>query len=122
MVQLTTSENELLTCDHAGSVKFWDCDVAEPVSMIVTIPPNEMESTRERRLTHLSTSKGDKYLLASTAAGEVQVWELQNAAAPISVGIAHSNQISEAHFSPDGKQVVSVGTDCCICVWNFFGE
>jgi hypothetical protein len=25
--------------------------------MIVTIPPNEMESTRERRLTHLSLSK-----------------------------------------------------------------
>ena len=45
--------------------------------MIVTIPPNEMESTRERRLTHLSLSKGDKYLLASTAAGEVQVCRRQ---------------------------------------------
>ena len=77
MVQLATSENELLTCDHGGSVKFWDCDVPEPVSMIVTIPPNEMESTRERRLTHLSLSKGDKYLLASTAAGEVQVCRRQ---------------------------------------------
>ena len=39
-----------------------------------------MESTRERRLTHLSLSKGDKYLLASTAAGEVQVWDLHDAA------------------------------------------
>jgi len=122
MVQLATSENELLTCDHGGSIKFWDCDVPEPVSMIVTIPPNEMESTRERRLTHLSLSKGDKYLLASTAAGEVQVWDLHDAAAPISVGIAHSNVVTAAHFSPDGKQVVSVGKDCCICVWNFFGE
>ena len=51
----------------------------------------------------------------------VQVWELQDAAAPISVGIAHSNEVTAAHFSPDGKQVVSVGKDCCICVWNFFG-
>ncbi len=81
-----------------------------------------MESTRERRLTHLSLSKGDKYLLASTAAGEVQVWDLHDAAAPISVGIAHSHVVTAAHFSPDGKQVVSVGKDCCICVWNFFGE
>ena len=46
MVQLCTSENELLTCDHGGSIKFWDCDVPEPVSMIVTIPPNEVESTK----------------------------------------------------------------------------
>jgi len=38
------------------------------------------------------------------------------------VGIAHSHVVTAAHFSPDGKQVVSVGKDCCICVWNFFGE
>ena len=51
MVQLTTSENELLTCDHAGSVKFWDCDVAEPVSMIVTIPPNALRQLFQHPLT-----------------------------------------------------------------------
>ena len=77
--------------------------------------------TRERKLNHLALSKDDTFLLASTAAGEVQVWELRNPAAPISVGVAHSHEVSEAHWSPDGKQAVSVGVDCCICVWNFFG-
>ena len=38
-----------------------------------------------------------------------------------SMGVAHSQSVTEAHWSPDGKQAVSVGTDCCICVWNFFG-
>ena len=47
--------------------------------------------------------------------------ELRNPAAPISVGRAHSHAVTEAHWSPDGKQAVSVGTDSCICVWNFFG-
>ena len=60
-------------------------------------------------------------MLAATAAGEVQVWELQNPSAPISVGVAHSQSVTEAHWSPDGKQVVSVAVDSCICVWNFFG-
>lgn len=121
MVQLSNGEQELVTGDHAGSIKTWDCDVPEPISMIVTIPPSEIESALERRLNHLALSKDDKYLLASTASGDVQVWELRNPGAPISVGRAHSHAVTEAHWSPDGKQAVSVGTDSCICVWNFFG-
>jgi WD40 repeat protein len=49
------------------------------------------------------------------------VWRLSDAAAPLSVGLAHSNEVCQAHFSPDGKQIVSVGKDACVCVWNWFG-
>ena len=32
-----------------------------------------------------------------------------------------SPEVAQAGWSPDGRQIVSVGKDCCICVWNFFG-
>ena len=33
---------------------------------------------------------------------------------------AVSEEVTMARFSPDAKQIVSVGKDACICVWNFF--
>jgi WD40 repeat protein len=50
----------------------------------------------------------------------VQVWDLtQKGSAPL-VGVAHSDEVKQAYFTPDGKQIVSVGQDCCIAVWNFY--
>ena len=49
-----------------------------------------------------------------------QVWRLSDASAPLSVGLAHSHEVTQANFSPDGKQIVSVSKDACVCVWNWF--
>lgn len=37
-------------------------------------------------------------------------------------GHGHSDDVAALCWSPDEKQVLSVGDDCCICVWNFYGE
>ena len=39
----------------------------------------------------------------------------------IAVGIGHSSNVRSLEWSPDERQLVSVGNDCCICVWNFYG-
>jgi len=129
MTQATTGELELITGDTAGNLKWWDCDEAEPVSMTVTWHPQD-EPTKERRLTHVEVSPptsdgsaGSDYLLACTAAGDLQVWELAGTKARLaSIGTAHSDEITMARWSPDGKQIVSVGKDACICVWNFYAD
>jgi WD40 repeat protein len=61
------------------------------------------------------------FLLACTASGEVQVWDLRTSAL-LSIGAAHSDEVTMAKWAPDGKQVVSVGKDACICVWNWYGS
>ena len=128
MAQTPLNEHELLTCDTCGSVKFWDIDEAEARSMLVTWTERDEEAEKEKRLNHISLSPpagdhpGGRFLVASTAAGELQVWDLdQKPSEPISVGLAHSHEISQARFSPDGRQIVSAGKDCCIAVWNFYG-
>jgi len=117
MTQLSTGEGELVTGDAAGNLKWWDCDEAEPVHMTMTWSPHD--ANKERRITHLDLRTGSRYMSACTATGDVQVWDLKNAQLA-SVGAAHSEEATMARWSPDGKQLISVGNDACICVWNFY--
>ena len=39
-----------------------------------------------------------------------------------SLGEGHSSPIRDLKFSPDGKQLVSVGEDGATLVWNIFFE
>ena len=127
MIQSHRGELELITGDTAGVLKWWDCDVVEPVHLVTTWSPHD-EPSKERRLSSLqlsppSPSGGSDFLLACTASGDLQVWEVAGKAARlVSVGAAHSEEVTQAKFSPDAKQIVSVGKDACICVWNFYGH
>jgi len=127
MAQASHGELELISGDTAGALKWWDCDEQEPVHMKPTWSPMD-ESHKDRRLTHIDLSPpvngggGSDYLCCCTATGDVQVWELMvRDARLVSVGAAHSEECTMARWSPDAKQIVSVGKDACICVWNFFG-
>jgi WD40 repeat protein len=96
------------------------------VRLQVTWSPMD-DVNKERRITHIELSPplaegsvGSDYLLVCTASGDLQVWDLAETAL-VSVGSAHSDEITQARWAPDGKQIVSVGKDACICVWNFYG-
>ena len=129
MTQATTGELELITADTAGSLKWWDTDYAEPVSQLVTWSPHH-DPNKDRRITSIDLSPpmtdgspGSDFLIATTSTGDLQVWDLLNrSSAPISIGAAHSDEITTAKWAPDGKQIVSVGKDASICVWNFYGQ
>ena len=123
MAQSGAGDHPLLTSDAAGTIKWWDADLSEqPLSMVVTWHPQD--EAEDRKLTHLALSpEGSEYLLVSTAAGDIQVWDLRQPSQSdlISQGSAHSHSVTQACWSPDGKQIVSVSKDSCICVWNFYG-
>lgn len=126
MAQASTGEFELITGDASGMLKWWDCDQTDPVHMAITWSPHD-EPNKDRRLTHLDLSppingsSGSDYLVACTATGDVQIWELAGLNGRlVSVGAAHSEEATMARWSPDAKQIISVGKDACICVWNFY--
>lgn len=128
LVQSPVGEMERLTCDAAGCIKWWDSDVSDqPLSMLVTWNPQDRKE--DRRVTHISisppneTCSGGEYLLTTTVTGDIQVWDVRQPehSRLLSQGSAHSEEVCQAEWSPDGKQVISVGRDSCICVWNFYG-
>mmetsp|Transcript_26011 Transcript_26011/g.69370 ORF Transcript_26011/g.69370 Transcript_26011/m.69370 type:complete len:677 (-) Transcript_26011:117-2147(-) len=127
MAQTPVGDMEVLTCDNSGCVKWWDADVSDqPLSMLVTWSPQD--ASPERKLTSIAVSPtsdrgSGEYLLLATITGDLQVWDLRQPerCELISQGSAHSEEVTRASWSPDGKQVVSVGKDSLICVWNFYG-
>ena len=126
LVQMDKGEFEVISADTAGALKWWDSDYDQPVSMMYTWSPQQ-DPNKDRRLTSIQLSppadgaaEGSDFLLACTAAGELQVWDLAYSQL-LSVGSAHSSEVTMAKWSPDGKQIVSVGKDACVCVWNWYG-
>ena len=113
MCQRQDSEQELLTCSTNGVIYSWDCDVPDPVDRIVD--PNRI------RLNCVSMSPSGKFLAACGDDHQVKVYDMTRQDHPLlAVGLGHSGFVKSVAWSPDEKQLVSVGEDCCICVWNFY--
>lgn len=71
--------------------------------------------------------KSAQYALCATGGGgdcRVRLWTFSTAKAltPVLItsGAGHSSTVRALQFSPDGKQLVSVGEDGAVLVWNIF--
>jgi len=69
----------------------------------------------------LSISANDKYLVTAGTGLAVKVWDVQ-AASVLATGSGHSRMVQKLSWSPDAKQVVSVGLDTSVLVWNFYED
>jgi len=112
MSQRVDSEQELVTCDFNGRLLFWDCDVAEPVQVLQS--PNRM------RMRCVCVSPTGRYL-AVCGDAVISIFDVSSGVRLMAQGHGHSEPANAIKWSPDEKQVVSVGEDCCVCVWNFYG-
>ena len=124
MVQCSTGELELITGDTAGALKWWDCDEVEPIAQMVTL-----DSTTSTRSVG---SPRSAFASSRTAPSAGLPARLDRLGRPAGLGPRalrprlrrrrYSEEITQCAWAPDGKQVVSVGKDACICVWNFYGQ
>ena len=113
MAQRVDSEQELVTCSTDGVMYAWDCDVPDPVDRIDD--PNRI------RLNCISMSPSGRFVAVCGEDHQVKVFDVQRRDHPLlAVGLGHSGAVRRVDWSPDEKQLVSVGDDCCICVWNWY--
>lgn len=113
--QRVDSEQELITCDANGRILFWDCDVSEPVLGV---------NVDGSHVTSVSVSPSGRYFVLARDE-MLTVFQLGGDATtppkPVAEGWAHSSVVKAVRWSPDERQLVSIGKDACICIWNFFG-
>jgi WD40 repeat protein len=112
MSQRQDSEQELVTAGYDGYLLFWDCDVREPVQAM--LDPNRM------KLNAIKTSPSGQFFAVCGDDHQVKLFDVVSEKL-LAVGHGHSGAVNSLHWSPDERQVVSVGNECCICVWNFYG-
>ena len=113
MSQRVESDNELITAGLDGRLLFWDHDVKDPV--------HEIREKSGHSFTWVDVSpRTGGFLAATSSQGSLTIWDLQSCKL-IASAYGHSSHPNCVVWSPDEKQLVTVGNDKCICVWNFYG-
>ena len=69
----------------------------------------------------LAVSQNGRFILASSEFN-MKVWDWSNFKNEMDIKKAHSNRISDVHFSPDSKYFYSVGWDRTIYMWTIDGQ
>ena len=112
MTQLTMGDHELITVGTDGRVMFWDCDVREAIDAL-------WDPNRDR-LNAVQLSPSGRFLAYCGDDCAVKLFDLSEGRL-VAVGVSHSGPVNCLRWSPDERQLISVGQECCICVWNFYG-
>lgn len=112
MTQRVDSEQELVTAGTDGKLLYWDCDVAKPVMAV--------QDPAKSRSNAVAVSPSGQFLALCGDDHHVKVFETARGVL-VAANLGHSAPVTDLKWSPDEKQIVSVGADCCICVWNWFG-
>jgi WD40 repeat protein len=116
ITQRSSGEREMIVGSASGKLTIWDPDLDKPVG--------EAQDPSGQCVTCISCSPSGNFAATCGKDGQVKIWdcsvegELTLVGEP---GQGHSSSVCGVAWSPDEKQLVSVGEDCCICVWNFYG-
>jgi len=111
LAQRLDSEQELLTSTTDGLVLSWDCDVQLPVMAL--------DCGRKMKFNCIAISASGQFVAVGCEDLCVRIWDIL-AMEIVAVCRGHSGTITQLAWSPDEKQLVSVGDDAAICVWNFY--
>ena len=103
----------MITAGRDGCLRTWDSDYFEAVESFYD--PNRM------CLNDIMVSPSGKFLAVCGDDFLLKVYDIATAQPQlIAVGTGHCNIARSLSWSPDEKQILTVGDDSCICVWNFF--
>ena len=110
--QRPNAEFEMITGTSDGRILYWDQDILPyPVASTAIEPP--------LRIASISLSADGKYLAFGSDDSTVQIWDAQELR-HISTLTAHSGSVRSLAWSPDHHQLVSLGADNSLCIWNVF--
>jgi len=127
LTQRRTGERELVTGGADGRVLCWDSDVADrPVQGTSTAEPlpaalsgGAPSGGSPVAVTCAAVSPSGEFLALALADGAVRVLDAESLRV-VTESRGHSKAALCLAWSPDERQVVSGGADCCVAVHNFF--
>lgn len=111
MSQRKDSEQELITGDIVGRLLHWDIDYRDPV--VATQDPSRAP------IRCCAVSPTGLYLAFGGDDHLIKIIEIATGRV-LALGQSHSDSITTLSWTPDEKQLVTGGDDCCLCIWNFY--
>jgi WD40 repeat protein len=107
----------LLSGSQDSTIRMWDLRSASTAATISSISRYNSNSDAVR---DIRWSPGDGTMFATaTDSGAIQCWDYRQTKAPLLKIAAHEKPCYAVDWHPDGKHIVSAGTDKQIKVWDF---
>ncbi|KAE8145582.1 hypothetical protein BDV25DRAFT_164329 [Aspergillus avenaceus] len=108
----------LLSGSQDSSIRMWDLRIASPTSKICS--STELYNGNSDAVRDIRWSPLDGIVFATaTDSGAIQLWDYRKVTAPVLRIAAHDKPCFSVDWHPDGKHVVSGGTDRHVKVWDF---
>jgi WD40 repeat protein len=116
-IELLPDHIQLLSVGQEKCVGFWDLREGSPLAMV----PAGEEQLCLACYTPPEAQGDSQFTLMATGGVDcvVKLWRFK-ASAIVANGVGHSAPVRSVKFAPDGKQLVSVGEDGGVLVWNIF--
>ncbi|KAL4169229.1 hypothetical protein KRP22_010152 [Phytophthora ramorum] len=112
-VALSADQHLVLSAGQEKRISYWDLRIDTPVTVIQKAHDEEATCIAVAHNLEVFATGGNDRL--------VKVWDF-NTNQLIMDGVGHSGNVRGLAFSPDDRQLVSVGDDGCVFVWNLYTE
>ena len=110
LAQLLFATFLLIYIGQERKLTYWDLRRPKPMQVVDHAPGEG---------TSIAVSHTGQFLATSGSDQIVRLWDYATGQM-IQKGVGHSGVVHKCAFSPDDRQLVSVGSDGCVFVWNLY--
>lgn len=123
-ITLSRDQTKVLTIGQEKKVTYWDLREPLPQQVVdycgrdAAGTPGGLDAVHAEATCISVAHNGTVFATGGTDA-KVKLWDFQTGQLLVN-GVGHSAEVKSLHFSPDDRQLVSVGLDGCVFVWNVY--
>ncbi|GBG29146.1 Guanine nucleotide-binding protein subunit beta-1 [Hondaea fermentalgiana] len=118
-ISMNHDQTVVITMGQERTISFWDLRESSPIATIAT----QQQGMHEDEATCIAISHGGDLFATGGMDKVVKLWAMV-AGAPVllQTHVGHTGEVSAISFTQDDRQLVSVGLDGAIFIWNVFRD
>ena len=84
---------------------------------LISFEPTIIKTGHDKDITSISFSSDEKSILSTSRDGTIKLWNIKEKVCYHHL-VGHNGVVWDAKFHPSNSQVVSVSSDCNLCIWD----